>query len=280
MTNSRLYAALVFLELLDSMSRTRTRTRTEDSTGVRTPYAAAYAYRRAYAPRTALTEKQSADDINLNRSKSSQQARKIEEQLAKDLEALFQTIMKDESKDFAVLQRKYGPKSEQLIRTAVQQIYLIGSAYATSTQNTTAFITQKDLENIRKQVDVTYASFWRRVYDALHKEDIIIPTEEPSKPVDPAVEAALISTVTATTTLALSTLSKLSQLPSEEKRTLVWVTEQDPKVCEICRPLQGREWDETDFDIPQPGPESEGGATHHRCRCRLLIKQDGDILLG
>jgi len=217
----------------------------------------------------------------LNRSKSSQQARKIEDQLAKDLEALFQTIMKDASKDFAVLQKKYGPKSEQIIRTAVQQIYLIGADYATKTQNTTAFITQKDLDNIRKQVDVTYASFWRRVYDALHKGDVIIPTQEqePRAPVDPAVEAALISTVTATTTLALSTLSKLSQLPGENRK-VVWVTEQDPKVCEICRPLNGREWEEDDFDIPQPGPESEGGDTHHRCRCRLLIKQDGDILLG
>ena len=169
-------------------------------------------------PRTAITRKQDPNSINLNRSKTSQEARKIEDQLAADLEKQYNKIITDtQQKDVAILQRTYGPNVEQLIRTAVQQIYLVGADYATKTQNTTAFITQTDLANIRKQVDVTSAAFWRRVYDGIHRNEIIIPTEEPKKPVDAATEAALISTVTATATLALSTLSKLQQVPNEQR---------------------------------------------------------------
>lgn len=193
------------------------------------------------------------------------------------MEKLYKTIMADPSKDFAVLQKKYGPQSEALIRTAVQKIYLLGADYATKTQDTTAFITQQDLANVKKQVDVTYVAFWKRVYDEVHRKDIIIPTEpEEAKPVDPAVEAALISTVTATTTLALSTLSKLDQLGGDaQTKKLVWITEQDDRVCQICQPLHGQEFEQDDPTMPIPGPDS----THFRCRCRLLVKEGDDILL-
>ena len=233
-----------------------------------------------FIPRTAITRKQDPNTINLNRSKTSQEARKIEDQLAADLEKQYNKIVNDTQKDVSILQRTFGPTVEQLIRSAVQKLYLIGADYATKTQNTTAFITQTDLANIKKQVDATSAAFWRRVYDAIHKSDIIIPTQEPKEPVDPAIQAALISTVTATATLALSTLSKLNQIPNGTKRKLVWITEQDAKVCQICRPLHGQEWDEDDPFMKKPGPDTEGGDTHHRCRCRLLIKDGEDILTG
>jgi len=251
--------------------------------------------------RTAITKKPSANEINLNRTKTSQEARKIEDQLASDLKKEYKKIMNDpDTKDFGVLQRRYGPEVEKIIRGSIQKLYLIGSDYATKAMDTTAFITTKDLDNIKKQVQSGTDAFWRRIYNAIHKKEFtIIPKvqmaaasssassvssindEEPALP-DPDVETTALATILATMTLALSTLSKLDQLPSEEniKRKLVWVTESDASVCAICSALQGQEWDERDTtDMPLPGPEPEGG-THHNCRCRLMIKIGDDILSG
>jgi len=250
--------------------------------------------------RTAITKKPSTNDINLNRTKTSQEARKIEDQLASDLKKEYKKIMNDsDTKEFGVLQRKYGPEVEKVIRAAVQKLYLIGSDYTTKALDTTAFITTRDLDNIKKQVKSGTDAFWRRIFNAIHKKEFtIIPKvqmaaasssassvssiddEEPSLP-DPDTETTALATILATMTLALSTLAKLDQLPAEEmiKRKLVWVTEGDTSVCPICSGLQGQEWDEGDRDMPLPGPEPEGG-THHNCRCRLMIKMGEDILSG
>ena len=96
---------------------------------------------------------------------------------------------------------------------------------------------------------------------------------------DPAADSAFLATLIATSILALSTLTKLDQLPAEEGtpvRKLVWVTEQDDKVCVICLGLQGQEWDEGDSNLPIPGPDS----SHYNCRCRLMLKMGEDILSG
>ena len=112
-------------------------------------------------PRTAITKKSNAADINLNRTKTSQESRKVEEQLAQDLEKEYKKIMADDSRDFGVLQRKYGPEVEQIIRGSVQKLYLIGSDYTTKALATTAFITQTDLTNIKKQVGIATTAFWK-----------------------------------------------------------------------------------------------------------------------
>ena len=248
--------------------------------------------------RTAITKKATADSINLNMTKTSQEARKVEDQLAADLEKQYRKVMADPSKDFGVLQRKYGPEVEKVIRGAVQKLYLIGSDYTTKALGTTAFITQTDLTNIKKQVGIATDAFWKRISNAVHKQEFtIIPTtikikvaqvgdptvedpfglsEDAPAESDPETDSTFLATLIATTTLALSTLAKLDQLPSEEKRKLVWVAEQDDRTCQICLGLNGQEWDEGDPDIPMPVQDS-----HINCRCRLLIGNDnGDILVG
>ena len=246
--------------------------------------------------RTAITKKQNSTDINLNRTKTSQEARKVEDQLAKDLEKEYKKVMADPSnaKDIGLLQRKYGPEVEKVIRGAVQKLYLIGSDYVTKTLDTTAFITTRDLDNIKKQVGIASDAFWKRISNAIHKSQFtIIPktaqvgdptvedafglSEDAPPESDPAADTAFLATLIATSILALSTLTKLDQLPAGEvKRKLVWVTEQDAKVCPICMGLQGQEWDEGDSNLPIPGPDS----SHYNCRCRLMLKMGEDILSG
>lgn len=243
--------------------------------------------------RTAITKKSTADSINLNRTKTSQAARKIEEQLAQALEKEYKKIIADPSnaKDIGFLQRKYGPEVEQIIRAAVQKLYLIGSDYLTKSLDTTAFITTKDLDNIKKAVTRFSEAFWKRISNAVHKSEFtMIPktaqvgdptvedpfglSEDTPPESDPAADTAFLATLIATSILALSTLTKLDQIPSEQKRKLVWVTEQDTKVCLICQGLQGQEWEEG--QAPIPGPDS----SHYNCRCRLMLKMGEDILSG
>jgi hypothetical protein len=248
--------------------------------------------------RTAIVKKQNAEDINLNRTKTSQAARKVEDQLATALEKEYKKIMTDPSKDVGLLQRKYGPQVEQIIRAAVQKLYLIGSDYLTRSLETTAFITTKDLDIIKKAVTKFSEAFWKRISNAVHKQDFtIIPTtikvaqvgdptvedpyglsEDAPPESDPAADSAFLATLIATSILALSTLTKLDQIPSdqEQPRKLVWITEQDAKVCLICQGLQGQEWDEGDSNLPIPGPDS----SHYNCRCRLMLKMGEDILSG
>lgn len=244
-------------------------------------------------PRTAITRKQDANGINLNRTKTSQEARKVEDQIAAALEKEYKKIITDPSKDIGLLQRKYGLKVEQIIRTAVQKLYLIGSDYLTKSLDTTAFITTKDLDNIKKAVTRFSEAFWKRISNAVHKSEFTIipktaavgdPTvpypidleEETPAESDPAADTTFLATLIATSILALSTLTKLDQLPSEQPRKLVWVTEQDAKVCLICQGLQGQEWEEGDTNLPIPGPDS----SHYNCRCRLMLKMGEDILSG
>lgn len=246
--------------------------------------------------RTAIVKKQNATDINLNRTKTSQEARKVEDQLAQDLEKQYKKVIADHSKDIGLLQRKYGPEVEKVIRGAVQKLYLIGSDYVTKTLDTTAFITTRDLDNIKRQVSIATNAFWKRISNAIHKSEFtIIPktaqvgdptvedpyglSEDAPPESDPAVDTAFLATLLATSILALSTLAKLDQLPTEEGqpiRKLVWVTEQDAKVCIICQGLQGQEWDEGDTNLPIPGPDS----SHFGCRCRLMLKMGENILSG
>lgn len=248
-------------------------------------------------PQVAQTRKPTAESINLNRTRTTQEARKIEDKLARDLARIFRTIMADPSKDIGLLQRKYGKQVQDVIRGATQRIYLIGSDYALKTQDTTAFITQRDLDNIRRQTAETVATFWRRITAQIRGEITTVP-EFPearlavrfNKPIATDVVAVdidsmaeSVATLMTSTTLSSSMLSKLQQIGA--KPTVTWVTEQDAKVCPDCQALQGREWELDPFtvfdsDIPQPGPDSQGGSTHWNCRCRLMVKQGGEILSG
>jgi len=69
------------------------------------------------------------------------------------------------------------------------------------------------------------------------------------------------------------TTKKEEKEPEEKKAKLRWFTQLDERVCFICRPLHGREWDTDDPDIPTPGYNGING-THFGCRCYLTLSFD------
>ena len=52
---------------------------------------------------------------------------------------------------------------------------------------------------------------------------------------------------------------------------LTWITAEDERVCPICLPLHGLKWEINDSNMLIPGSEYDGGSTHLRCRCRLVL---------
>lgn len=127
---------------------------------------------------------------------------------------------------------------------------------------------------------------------------------EDDRLLDEDTNAQLIINGIVTTTLALSTLQKYNEFKKEQKiifeegrqqellleetlltlteeegeiaaggaDTFIFATENDAKVCDICASLEGMEWDVDDPSIVIPRDD-----THPNCRCRLLLRINGNI---
>ena len=65
----------------------------------------------------------------------------------------------------------------------------------------------------------------------------------------------------------------LDQVEGDEDATVVFATEKDSKVCDICQSLEGMEWSINDPEIITPVVD-----THPNCRCRLLLRINGEIM--
>ena len=102
----------------------------------------------------------------------------------------------------------------------------------------------------------------------------------------------LVLSAIATAVLGISTVEQARQLEKAQYLSLdgrslteeglqnqntnkkyIFATSQDEKVCDICGPLEGEEWDIDDPDIISI-PED----THPNCRCRLLLQIDDEIM--
>jgi len=127
--------------------------------------------------------------------------------------------------------------------------------------------------------------------------------EEDDRLINIDTNAALITSGIVATTLAFATLQKYREFKQQTQEirefldtneddpftdigdyelgegggkqgdTVVFATEQDASVCPTCSQLEGLEWDLDDPSIIVP--ESD---THPNCRCRLLLKINGNII--
>lgn len=61
--------------------------------------------------------------------------------------------------------------------------------------------------------------------------------------------------------------------PMDKADKVIFATEKDDRVCDICSVLEGTEWDIDDPSIVVPRAD-----THVRCRCRLLLVIDGKVM--
>ena len=198
---------------------------------------------------------------NLNRTKVSQNVAAHSDNLGNKLNNVANKILDNPSQDITSLQRQYGSRVAQPIRSTVQESYLAGSNYAAGIQGVDHFTTQRDIQNIAALSAEGEASFWRKIQLARY---------DPSIPVDSYINSAA-SDITHQA-LNRGTVDKTAQLTSNplaafsDTTQYVFRTAGDDRVCPICAPLEGTIYNdasEIDFGLDNP-------PVHGNCRCRII----------
>lgn len=213
-------------------------------------------------------------------------ANEVERALSNVYLRLFAEIKKDENypDNIPALVQRFNKKVYDSTRKAVESVYQEGTNYVGMRLKTESFLTNIDIANIQETTDANVKAFWNRINDdaqrTIEQRDKIVIEPKPSL----ATAAMLtgISTVIATSSLALGTKSKVQQIASDpeisldgtdlkgEKPRVRWITQMDERVCPICRELDGQTWAYDDPLVPVAGRMGPNG-THLRCRCFLEL---------
>jgi len=137
---------------------------------------------------------QSTKNIDVSKTKSYKKLEQIEKDLNKKLEKIFASIMTQAeiyNKTIDQLKRENNARIKQTVREAIQSAYITGSNYVTKTNKTNqipVFITERDIENIRKHTDTFVAALWRKVETTIQQrqsEKMFPPTTLQGKPTTP-----------------------------------------------------------------------------------------------
>lgn len=232
------------------------------------------------------------------KTKRSQLTLEQEKLLAQVLQNTYKAILSDKSfpDDLPRLRQKYDKKLYFAIRSTATRVFNIANDYVNKKYNADSFITETDVQIIKKNADMAFESFWNKISYAIRKfKEVelrggararkkppnIAPIESSLKnkykykPTDEIPLSFLFNrTATALTTgtLASSTKSKVIQFendpdnPFKDEKTqpiLVWVAVGDDSTCVSCDDLDGEEFG-FDEDIPAPAEVCQG---RENCRC-------------
>lgn len=152
----------------------------------------------------------------IENTKASKNTRIIEDRLGLGLAAIVNKIKRDPySYDISLLRRKYDQRANDLIRSAVQNVYLEGINYVNRTHGTSCYLTQIDLDKI-KDISYNYTEqFWVRVNKYLLQRNSVLEEKlgfEPRSPLSSSFIVTSLATSLATRVLALATIYKAQQL--------------------------------------------------------------------
>jgi hypothetical protein len=207
----------------------------------------------------------------------SQQVKDIENALTNVYIKIFREIKKDAAYplDMAALQLTFNKLVYDNTRSAVEQAVLKGSQKVNRKLKTQPFISQTDLDLIKKKTDEQVASFWRKLQLDMNREQENITLAETNNELKPRLDTNSFLNAVATTaafaSFALATTSKLREL-EPEKAKVKWVSVLDSKTCtelsdgsEGCKQRNGRIYEADDFELQQHPP----GELHSWCRCTV-----------
>jgi hypothetical protein len=208
---------------------------------------------------------------------------------------IFKEIKKepDYPDNLPAIQRKYNKLVYDNTRSAVQQSVIFANEKVNRVFKTEPYLTQSDLDLIKKNTDEQFNSFWRKIMlDVFRKQEQRLTggavaatfegTEddvnlEPPPPPDIDMTAYLLAVATASlfNSFSDSTLSKTTELADtiETKPKVKWIATVDQTTCkqlsdggEGCGTRNNRiyEIDDPELQIHMPG-----SGTHPYCRCYL-----------
>jgi SPP1 gp7 family putative phage head morphogenesis protein len=208
----------------------------------------------------------------------SQQIKDIENTLTNVYIKIYKEIKKDPAYpfDLAALQLAFTKLVYDNTRSAIEQAVLKGSQKVNRKLKTQPFISQTDLDIIKKKTDEQVASFWRKLQLDMNREQENITLAQTNNELKPRLDTNsylnAVATAAAFSSFAVSTMSKLREL-EPEKPKVKWVATVDSKTCdelpdgaEGCKQRNGRIYDADDPELQDHTP---GSGTHAYCRCTL-----------
>jgi hypothetical protein len=189
--------------------------------------------------------------------------------------------------NLGAIQRKYNKLVYDNTRSAIQQAVILANEKVNRIFKTQPYLTQSDLDLIKKNTDEQVGSFWRKIMlDIYRKQEqrlvggAAFEVDEEGNPIPPPdldLSAYLLAVSIASLfgSYADSTLSKTSELADtvETKPKVKWIAVQDQRTCQQlpdsspgCSQRNGTIYDINDFDLQNHMP---GTGTHPYCRCYL-----------
>lgn len=190
--------------------------------------------------------------------------------------------------NLVAIQNKYDKIVYDNTRSAIQQAVILANEKVNRIFKTQPYLTQSDLDLIKKNTKANVDSFWRKIMlDIFRKQEQrltggAIGDEQDADSLDPPADLDMTAYLLAVAIASLfgsyndSTLSKTGELSDtiETKPKVKWVAIRDQKTCdqlpdssEGCGVRNGKIYDVDDPDLLAHTP---GTGTHPFCRCELI----------
>jgi len=217
--------------------------------------------------------------------------RELENSLHRVYLRIFKVIKREDDypDNLTAIKQKYDKIVYDNTRSAIQQAVILGNEKVNRLFKTQPYLTQSDLDLIKKNTKVNVDSFWRKIIlDIFRKQEqrlvggAAIGDVEDADSLDPPPDldmvAYLLSVATASLfgSFAASTLSKTQELADtvQTPPKVQWKAVQDQRTCQRlpdgsmgCSQRNGTIYDINDFDLQSHMP---GSGTHNYCRCELI----------
>lgn len=221
--------------------------------------------------------KSDINTVDHESSKTSRAVAELEGVLVSKLKTIVKKMQTEVNLDIGVLRQKYGEIVNGIIASTVQNVYLESLRYVERFNEKPVMLSTADINKIADETRRFNDQFWTKATAILKRNDSLLNDYdyEERNPLNVQSNLALLSTSLTVGLLSSATLEKVRSLSAEDQKDvkLVWITALDERVCPICRPLHGREWELSDPTILTPGPAD----SHHNCRCRLVLKYKGEV---
>lgn len=223
-----------------------------------------------------------------------QTARKTERVLIRVYEQLLDEITHDVNyPNYPTdLQFKYERQVYDATRKAIETVHVKALEYVGATLGIETYFTTRDIELIKQETDAAVEAFFTSLRKGaeLHQQvnankemdEILLLRLKGGSLLDPIsgilasftrnaisfITGAFARSVTSKTAQVADTLRRgVESLGMQYEPQIVrWTAQMDERTCEICRGLDGTEFDATDPSLPHPPEES-----HYSCRCYLEI---------
>jgi hypothetical protein len=203
---------------------------------------------------------------------------------------IFKAILKEQDypDNLQAIQQKYNKIVYDNTRSAIQQAVILANEKVNRLFKTQPYLTQSDLDLIKKNTKEQVGSFWRKIIlDIFRKQEqrlaggAAVEDVQDDGSLDPPADLDMTSYLLAVAIASLfgsysdSTLSKTQELADtiESKPKIKWIAQVDQQTCkqlpdgaEGCGTRNNRIYEQDDPELQTHMP---GSGTHPYCRCYL-----------